>query len=93
MPTFDGKPKKFGLLEEIFLKSLKIEYQLTDDDKINYFHSPMKGDALQTIKNVNSQTRLSLGEILAVFRRKYVKHQSMAMAKYDLQKQIFNLVN
>ena len=33
----------------------------------------MKGDALQTFKNIIGPTRENLGEILAVFRRKYIK--------------------
>ena len=82
MPTFDGKSKKFELFEDLFQTSLKIHNQLTEEDKINYFHSLMRGDALQTFKNITSPTRENLGEILTVFRRKYVKPQSMATAKH-----------
>ena len=67
MPTFDGKTEKFELSEDLFQTSLKIHNQLTEDDRINYFHSLMRGDALQTYKNLNGPTRESLGETLAVF--------------------------
>ena len=70
MPTFDGKSEKFELFEDIFRTILKVHNQLTEEDRINYFHSLMKGDALQTFKNINGPTRENLGEILAVFRRK-----------------------
>ena len=93
MPTFDGKTEKFELFEYLFQTSLKIHNQLTEDDKINYFHSLMRGDALQTFKNINGPTRENLGEILAVFRRKYVKPQSMATAKHKIQKLVFNPAN
>ena len=73
MPTFDGKTEKFELFEDLFQTSLKIYNQLTEDDRINYFHPLMRGDALQTFKNISGPTRENLGEILAVFRRKYVK--------------------
>ena len=53
----------------------------------------MKGDALQTFKNINGPTRENLGEILSVFRRKYVKPQSMATAKHKFQKLVFNPAN
>ena len=53
----------------------------------------MSGDALQTFKNINGPTRKNLGEILAVFRRKYVKPQSMATAKHNFQKLVFNPAN
>ena len=93
MPTFDGKSEKFELFEDLFQTSLKLHNQLTEDDRINYFHSIMRGDALQTFKNNNGPTRENLEEILAVFRRKYVKPQSMATAKHKFQKLVFNPAN
>ena len=69
MPTFDGKTEKFELFENLLQTSLKIHNQLTEDDRINYFHSLMRGDALQTFKNFNGPTQANLKEILAVFRR------------------------
>ena len=39
MHTFDGKSEKFELFEELFQTSLKTHNQLTEEDKINYFHS------------------------------------------------------
>ena len=86
MLTFDGKSEKFELFEDLFQTSLKIHNQLTEEDKINYFPSLMRGDALQTFKNITSPNRKKLGEILTVFRRNYVKHQSMAPAKHNFQR-------
>ena len=54
MPTFDGKSEMFELFEDLFQTSSKIHNQLTEKDKINYFHSLMRGDALQTFKNISS---------------------------------------
>ena len=93
MPTFDGKSEKFGLFEDLFQTSLKIHNQLTQEDKINYFHSLMRGDALQTFKNTTTPNRENLGEILTVSRRKYVKPQSMATAKHNFQQLVFNPTN
>ena len=50
-------------------------------------------DALQTFKINIGPTREKLGQILAVFRKKYVKTQSMATAKHKLQKLVFNPAN
>ena len=69
MLRFDGKSEKFELFEDLFQTSLKYHNQLTQEDRINYFHSLMRGDALQTFKNNNGPTRENLGEIVAVFRR------------------------
>ena len=81
MPTFDGKSEKFELFQDLFQTCLKIHNQLTEEDRIMYFHSLMRGDALQTFTNINGHTRENLEKILAVFRRKYVKPQSMAGSK------------
>ena len=69
MPTFDGKSEKIELFEDLFQTSLKIHNESTEDDRINYFHSFMSGDALQTFKKTNGPTREYLGEVLTVFRR------------------------
>ena len=64
MPTFDGKSEKFELFEDLSQTSLKIHNELTQEDKIIYFHSLMRGDALQTFKNITSPNRENLREIL-----------------------------
>ena len=53
----------------------------------------MRGDALQTFKNITSPNRETLREILTVFRRKYVKPQSMATAEHKFQRLVSNLAN
>ena len=93
MPTFDGKSEKVELFEDLFQTSLKIHNQLTEEDKVNYFHSLMRCDALQTFKNITSPNRENLAEILTVFRKKYVKPQSMAAAKHNFQRLVFNPAN
>ena len=93
MPTFDGKLEKFELFEDLFQTSVKIHNQLTEEDKINYFHSLMRDDVLQTFKNITSPNRENLAEILTAFRRKYVKPQSMATAKHKFQRLVFNPAN
>ena len=93
MPTFDGKSEKFELLEDLFQTSLENHNQLTEEDKIYYFNSLMRGYALQTFKNITSPNRENLGEILIVFCRKYVKPQSKATAKHKFQQLVFNPAN
>ena len=93
MPTFDRKSEKFEVSEDLFQTNLKIHNQLTEEDKVNYFHSLMRGYALQTFKNITSPNRENLGEILIVFRRKNVKPQSMATAKLKFQRLVFNPAN
>ena len=63
IPTFDGKSEKFELSDYLFQTSLKVHKQLTEKDRINYFHSFMRGDALQTFRNINGPTRENLEEV------------------------------
>ena len=93
MPTFDGQSEKLELFEDLFQTSLKIHNQLTEDDRIKHFHSLMRGVSLQTFKNIKGPTPEILEEIQVVFRRKYVKPQSMATAKHKFQKPVFNPAN
>ena len=93
MPTFVGKSEKFKLFDDLIQTSLKIHYQLTEKDKLDYFHSRMRGNALQTFKNITSSNRENLGGTLIVFRRKYVKPQSMATAKNKYKRVVFNPAN
>ena len=82
MSTFDVKSEKFKLFKDLFQASLKIHNQLTEEDNLNYYHSLMRGDSLQTFKNITSPKRKNLGEVLTVFRRKHVKPQLMATATH-----------
>ena len=93
MPTFDGNSKKFELFEDLLETSLKMHNHLTEEDRINYIHPLMRGDALQTFKNITSPNRENLGEILTAFLRKYVKPQSVATAKHKFQRLVFKLAN
>ena len=53
----------------------------------------MRGDALQTIKNITSPNRENMGDILTVFQIKYVEPQSRAAAKRKFQRLVFNPAN
>ena len=54
MPNFDGIKEHFDLFEDLFQSSPKNHNQLTEEDKIHYFHCLMRDDALQTFKNISS---------------------------------------
>ena len=60
MPNFDGKTEKFELFQDLLQTYLKIHNLLTEEDKLNYFHSLKRGDALQTFENITSLNRRKL---------------------------------
>ena len=55
MPTFDGKSEKFELFEDLFQTSLKIHNELTENDRINYFHCLMRGMRYKLLRTLMAQ--------------------------------------
>ena len=88
--TFDGKSGKFELFEDLFHTMIKMQPEITETMKTNHFHSLLRKNALQTFRNINSANRQTLEDVLAVFRRKYVKPESQATAKHKWHKLVFD---
>ena len=51
--TFFGKSEKFELFENLFHTMIKMQPKMTDQMKINHFHSHLRKNALQTVRNIN----------------------------------------
>ena len=88
MPTVGGKSEKFELFEGVFQTSLKNHNQLTEEHK-----KTNTTPSCVLMRYKHSKTSPALTEILTVFRRKYVKPQSMATAKHKFQRLVFNPAN
>ena len=88
--TFDGKTEKFELFEDLFHTMIKMQPAMTEQMKINQFHSLLRKGALQTFRNINSLNRKTLEDVLVIFRRKYVKPESQATAKHKWHRLIFD---
>ena len=83
LPTFDGKSKKFELFEDLFRNNIKMYPHLTELQKINYFHSLLRGDALQAFCNIEDSKKDSLDEIMTIFKRRFGDYLSMAKARCE----------
>ena len=60
--TFDGKSEKFELFEDLFHTMIKMQPEMTEQMKINHFHSLLRKNALQTVHEnppitLNKKTR------------------------------------
>ena len=88
--TFDGKSEKFELFEDLFHTKVKMQSDMTEAMKINHFHSLLHKNALQIFRQINTANREALENILAVFRRKYVKPESQATAKHKWHILVFD---
>ena len=88
--TFDGKSEKFELFEDLFHTMIKMQPAMTEQMKINHFHSLLRKGALKTFRNINSINRQTLEDVLVIFRRKYVKPESQATAKHKWHRLTFD---
>ena len=88
--TFDGKSEKFELFEDLFHTMIKMQPTMTEQMKINHFHSLLRKGALQTFRNINPIIRQMLEDVLIIFRRKYVKPESQATAKHKWHRLTFD---
>ena len=94
--TFNGKNKKnekFEYFEGLFHTTLRMQPNLRKDMKINHFHAHLRGLALKTIKNIHRTPTTTLGDILNVFKIKYVKPESSASAKHTFNRLSFDPEN
>ena len=87
---FDGKSEKFELFEDLFHTMIKMQPEMTEQMKINHFHSLLRKNALQTFRNINSTNRQTLEDVLVIFRRKYVKPESQATTKHKWHRLVFD---
>ena len=88
--TFDGKSEKFELFEDLFHTMIKMQPEMTEQMKINHFHSLLRKNALQTFRNISSSNRQTLEDVLVIFRQKYVKPESQATAKQKWHRLVFD---
>ena len=88
--TFDCKSEKFELFEDLFHTMIKMQPEMTEQMKINHFHSLLRKNALQTFRNIRSSNRQTLEDVLVIFRRKYVKPESQATAKHKWHRLVFD---
>ena len=89
IPTVNKNSEKFDLFRNLIQTSLKFYNQLTENNKIKYFYSFPRCDALWLVENIRRLAPKNQGEIPASLGRNYVKPQSMATAKHNFQKILF----
>ena len=88
--TFDGKSEKFELFEDLFHTMIKMQPEMTEQIKINHFHSLLRKNALQTFRNISSANRQTLEDVIVIFRHKYVKPESQPTVKHKWHRLVFN---
>ena len=69
MPTFNGRNDKFEHFEHLYMTSLKVYPNISEEEQIHYFQSLLRDEALQTYRNMTDTNPASLEDIIATFRR------------------------
>ena len=83
LPVFDGKSEKFELFEDLFRNIIKMYPHLTEIQKINYFHSLLRGNALQPYCNLDDTKKDNLEEVIMAFKRRFGDFKSSAKARCE----------
>ena len=83
LPVFDGKSEKFELFEDLFRNNIQMYPHLTEIQKINYFHSLLRGNALQAYCNLDDAKKDNLEEVITAFKRRFGDFQSSAKARCE----------
>ena len=87
---FDGKIGKFDLFEDIFHTMIKMQPEMSEQMKINHFHSSFRKGAIQKFRNISTTNRQTLKDVLVIFRRNYVKPETQATAKHEWHRLVFD---
>ena len=90
MTTFNGPNDKFEHFRDLFMTSLKVYPNISEEEQIHNFHSLLRDEALQAYRNTTDTNRASLEDIIATFRRRYVRPQSIATARCKWEQLYFD---
>ena len=82
-PIFDGKSENFELFEDLFRNNIKMYPHLTEIQKINYFLSLLRGNALQAYCNLDDTKKDNLEEVITAYKRRFGDFQSSAKARCE----------
>ena len=69
---------------------IKMQPDMSEQMKINHFHSLLRKNTLQTFRNISTANRQTLEDVIVIFRRKYVKPESQATAKHKWHRVVFD---
>ena len=83
LPVFVGKSEKVELFEDLFRNNIKMYPHLTEIQKIIYFHSLLRGNALQAYCNLDDTKKDNLEEVITAFKRRFGDFQYSAKARCE----------
>ena len=83
LPVFDGKSDKFDRFEDLFRNNIKKYHHLTEIQKIDNFHSLLRGNNLQAYCNLGDTRKDILEEVIMAFKRRFGVFQSSTKTRCE----------
>ena len=82
VPLFKGNREKYNEFEHLLLNHLRPHaHKLTEEQKLNYFQSLLRDDAIEFWQTLKITTETTLRDILAAFKKEYAKEELTEVSK------------
>ena len=83
VPLFRGNREKYNEFEHLLKNHLRPHmHKLTEEQKLNYFQSLLRDDAIDFWQTLKITTETTLTEILQAFSKEYAKEDLKEVSKY-----------
>ena len=83
VPLFKGNRDKYNEFEHLLLNHLRPHaHKLTEEQKLNYFQSLLRDDAIEFWLTLTITTESTLKDILAAFKKEYAKEELSEVSKF-----------
>ena len=85
VPLFRGNRDKYNEIKHLLKNHTRPHMnKLTEDQKLNYFRSLLRDDAIELWQTLKINTETTLPDILLAFNNKYAKEDLKEVSKYKL---------
>ena len=83
VPNFKGQKEKYNEFEHLLLNHLRpIANKLTEEEKIHFFQSLLREDAIEFWQTVQVTSTTTLSDVLAIFRKEFAQEDMKEVARY-----------
>ena len=83
VPLFKGNRDKYNEFEHLLLNHLRPHaHKLTEEQKLNYFQSLLRDDAIEFWQTLTITTETTLRDILTAFKKEYAKEELSEVSKF-----------
>ena len=83
VPNFKGQQDKYNEFEHLLMNHLRpISNKLTEEEKIHFFQSLLRDEAIEFWQTITITTTTTLADILSTFRKEFAKDDLKEVARY-----------